>query len=490
MISSVLFLVFILTIPVYPAMAYKVVIFDGHMHSKYSDEGKMTEGREISHMAEDVRKILEGDRSREKCAFAVTDHSDVVFKRIKVGPITIEKGLRSLFTDADWETRQKDLEPFAGESEVIAIPGEEVTVGNGKNEKTEGHFLVYGLKERVPYPFEGLTPQMLELDSEGPPGDLLLPESVWDGKPPRKEVAAVLQDVGRLMAFGYIAHPNGGPGWKDNWTSYAWSQARPFIGTVVKGIEVFSAGNNHSVQYGGVRKSKAWHQWGDYLKSGTNFFVIGGSDNHNGEFTFGGVVGPNIGSSFTYLLFDDNQPITESTVEWALRNGHTVASTGPFVNLAVTPPGGKTAAGPGDTVTVKKGDEVTITVEWNEGLLRGKPLIGAYLTIYRCFKSEKGKGIEPLPGWDGKPVAVTGETSFSYKIKQDQFLFAKLEVVVDYLPLLSWYTAYTSPVFVDPPGVKRPAVDVALVIDCSGSMSWNDPQGLRKEAAKQFIDLM
>jgi hypothetical protein len=469
-------------------MAYKVMIFDGHMHSKYSDEheyyGKngMTkwqgDSRDIFEMAGDVRGIL-GNKS----IFAVADHSDVVtgwpFK------------LRSLFTDTDWEARQKDLEPFAGESsKVIAIPGEEVTVGNGKNEKTEGHFLVYGLRERVPYPFEGLTPQMLEPDPEGPPGDMLLPKSVWEGKLSRKDVVAVLRDVGKLGAFGYIAHPNGGPGWKDNWTDYAWSKARPFIGTVVKGMEIFSAGKDHSVQYGGAIKGKAWREWSNSLKQGQNFFVIGGSDNHHRR----GLGAVNkIGSSFTYLLFDDNQPITESTVEWALRNGHAVASSGPFVNLTVTPLGTKLAARPGDTVTVNKGDEVTITVQWNEGLLRGKPLMGTYLTIYRCFKSEKGKGIEPLPGWDGKPVAMSGETSFSYKIEQDQFLFAKLEVAVDYSPLLTgadWYIAYTTPVFVDPPGVKRPAVDVALVIDCSGSMSWNDPQGLRKKAAKQFIDLV
>jgi len=31
-------------------------------------------------------------------------------------------------------------------------------------------------------------------------------------------------------------------------------------------------------------------------------------------------------------------------------------------------------------------------------------------------------------------------------------------------------------------------IDVALIIDSSGSMSWNDPQDLRKEAAKIFID--
>ena len=36
----------------------------------------------------------------------------------------------------------------------------------------------------------------------------------------------------------------------------------------------------------------------------------------------------------------------------------------------------------------------------------------------------------------------------------------------------------------------REVVDVALIIDSSGSMSWNDPSDLRKEAAKVFVDTM
>jgi hypothetical protein len=39
-------------------------------------------------------------------------------------------------------------------------------------------------------------------------------------------------------------------------------------------------------------------------------------------------------------------------------------------------------------------------------------------------------------------------------------------------------------------GGTTTAVDVALVIDSSGSMSWNDPSGLRKSAAKSFVDAL
>jgi hypothetical protein len=40
------------------------------------------------------------------------------------------------------------------------------------------------------------------------------------------------------------------------------------------------------------------------------------------------------------------------------------------------------------------------------------------------------------------------------------------------------------------PGQCTENVDVALIIDSSGSMSWNDPQDLRKEAARNFVTAM
>lgn len=33
-------------------------------------------------------------------------------------------------------------------------------------------------------------------------------------------------------------------------------------------------------------------------------------------------------------------------------------------------------------------------------------------------------------------------------------------------------------------------LDLAFVLDSSGSMSWNDPHGLRKQAAKNFVDAL
>ncbi|HAG08943.1 MAG TPA: hypothetical protein DCK87_05190 [Desulfotomaculum sp.] len=470
--SRFLVAVFVLSTLAMPGHSYQRVIFDAHTHSKYSDESIITKGREIKDMVKDIQKILGADQGAVKTGFAVTDHSDVVVKK---GLIR----LRALFTEKDWKSRQEDISRLG--SSGLVIPGEEVTVGRQVGTEkggvvTHGHLLAYGMAEMLPHPFD--PPLNLESDPDDPE-DKQLPETVWNGIPPRKDVWWFLKDLQSSGGFGYIAHPNGGPYWKDNWTSHAWQQIKGFTGKVVKGFEIFSGGADHSVQYRGSSKSKAWREWAGYLKQGQNFFVVGGSDNHNK-----GILSPKIGSSFTYLLLDDSDdPNNPDNAVRALRKGRTVASQGPFVNLIVTTPEGE-KFGPGDIALIKKGEEVTVNINWEPGTCK-EPILGALLTVYRCTKGSK-EGIQPIPGWDQKNVSEHKSLFFPFQVKEDQFIFAKLEV----LPIDSGIRAYTSPVHLDPPGVKRPVVDVALVIDCSGSMQYNDPDGLRKVAAKQFIDLV
>ncbi|MDI6916070.1 MAG: hypothetical protein QMC95_17965, partial [Desulfitobacteriaceae bacterium] len=124
------------------------------------------------------------------------------------------------------------------------------------------------------------------------------------GNPPRKDVRSILNTL-PYGATGYIAHPNGsGPSRQDQWTDYAWAASDRYIGGkngLIKGMEILSAGGDHTVQYIGLQKSSAWSQWESKLASGRNMFVIGGSDSHGPAFY------PQIGSSFTYLLLDDNE---------------------------------------------------------------------------------------------------------------------------------------------------------------------------------------
>ena len=56
----------------------------------------------------------------------------------------------------------------------------------------------------------------------------------------------------------------------------------------------------------------------------------------------------------------------------------------------------------------------------------------------------------------------------------------------------AWLAFFTSPIDCSGGGAGNEAgpVDIALVLDSSGSMAWNDPNGLRRTAAKSFVDLL
>ncbi|MEW6448977.1 MAG: hypothetical protein AB1426_13015, partial [Bacillota bacterium] len=481
------------------------VAFDGHVHTWYSDEGPMTRGRSIKDVASNITAILV-----DGAVFAVTDHSDVV---------DYGNDLRSLFTRRDWLDRKKEIDELRNKGfPVIIVPGMELTVGDGKGIDTHGHFLVYGLKDYwgelqeargLKAPFEKLTPDKLEDEKDARyahqpgyklnEGDKVFWRKVYGGNPPRKDVRKALEEVGAAGAFGYIAHPAG----KDSWTPYAWSAIRsggaPLAGRVVKGMEIFSGPRRQDSsgvigEWDQTLDTLAGKFYRNILRQGVNFFVTGGSDNHNGPGTIGGILGPNLGSSYTYLLFKDKKPTyNQDDIVDALKKGHTVATLGgPFVALTVEPVAGQEItvweadephdtkhageppAFPGDTVKAKPGQELKITVWWE------KAPAGSSIRVCSLGKGARKFQTVFYADLMGQP---SGEKSFTWKTDPaGAFLIARLEK--------SGSIAYTSPVFVDPPGVKRPAVDVALVIDCSGSMSWNDPQGLRKEAAKQFIDLM
>ncbi len=66
----------------------------------------------------------------------------------------------------------------------------------------------------------------------------------------------------------------------------------------------------------------------------------------------------------------------------------------------------------------------------------------------------------------------------------------RILIAYDYAPSIGNFRGYIDDIVITnsetPEAVKL--IDVALIIDSSGSMTWNDPQDLRKEAAKIFID--
>lgn len=443
--------------------AYQLEIVDDHLHSEYSDEGDFTKGRSLESIGQDLHDKFE--LQGLPYAGIITDHSDIV----RGWPVY----WRYVFED--WESRQNDINSLS--SQYTLLPGEEVTVGTGNGLDEGGHLLVYGIDEAVPIPFA--PPFNTEWSQEE---GLMLPESVWDGDPARKDVATILDEINtNPSAVCYIAHPNGGYGRQHQWLDSSWEASGSKIGGLIKGMEIISGGMDNTVQNAGLQVSSAWIQWGRKLSAGQNLFVTGGSDDHNRDAT--GY--PKIGDSFTYLLLNDyDDPSDKECILNALRLGHTISSAGPFVIMEVTAPNDPNQYIPGDKVMVNKGEAVNVNVRWNSGALSDVPPdAGAQVTIYRCFEKEGGE-IERLDNWADFTV---GERSFSYTVDSNCFMFAKVEIGST---VMAPRTAYTSPIYLDPPGTDRGNIDVALVIDCSGSMSTNDRYGKRKEAAKQFIDLV
>jgi hypothetical protein len=141
--ATVILAVYLLVFsPVY-ANAYTVVKADLHLHSKYSEETGMTENREIPQIASEVE-----DKLGFHSALAITDHSDVLSE--------FPYHQRSVLTLLEWDEIAKDIF-LANELFVPILQGEEITVGNGRNKDTQGHFLAYGIIRRPIIPFRGIT---------------------------------------------------------------------------------------------------------------------------------------------------------------------------------------------------------------------------------------------------------------------------------------------------------------------------------------------
>lgn len=102
---------------------------DGHIHTTKSD-GKSSVG-----------KMVQTGESEGLDWHVITDHSDVTY---------FDRFVRKYLTNEDWAALTTDT------ANVGAFLGEEVTVGNGKDLKTMGHFLVYGINNRIE-PFTSST---------------------------------------------------------------------------------------------------------------------------------------------------------------------------------------------------------------------------------------------------------------------------------------------------------------------------------------------
>lgn len=112
--------------------------------------------------------------------------------------------------------------------------------------------------------------------------------------------------------------------------------------------------------------------------------------------------------------------------------------------------GGKKAI-PGDTLTVRKGEKVAVSLDWHRGALRERQVTaGARVTVYQCAAG--ARGISPLKLINANQEGVV---TFSLPVEKEQFLFAKCESY-DFVSD-KWCVAYTSPILLDIPGSRADA---------------------------------
>ncbi len=356
---------------------------------------------------------------------AITDHSDLVL---------YNKWFKDELTLPEWSTLQKETNINWG---MPVLLGEEVTIGNGRDTKTKGHLLTYNINN----PIQVFERPIATTEAKG-------------STPNRRRSAnEILPDIRFQKGISFIAHPYKSP---DTWQ--AWDSANNNL-DIIKGMELFSAGR--------FQGNAALKKWQGFLKQQRPFWVVGNSDSHDISQAIPFL--PRMASSYTSLIASGS---SETDILNALKNGRAVASNGPSLSLTVN---GKY---PGDTIRdIAVGSKLNVNIGWNSTSEQGNP---TRIRIYDQSRDLTGAGT-PI-----NISGLTGSISFDYEVKGKGYILAKVETD-------KGKTAYTNPIFIKPAGIRsRPAsnnVSVALIIDCSGSMSWNDNKGLRKEAAKLFIDL-
>jgi chitodextrinase/uncharacterized protein YegL len=360
----------------------------------------------------------------------LTEHSDYVTKRFLLGG---SYTVRDILTPMKWEREKLDL---ANTVDIPVLQGEEITIGNGINLETQGHFLAYKISSPV---------QTLD--------------SIDDSN--RKNGEGILNEVETQGGFGFIAHPykfSGLGRFIEPWKCWNLTVKYP---KTIRGLELLHA--NHDAP------QETINLWDRKLQQGREFFAIGNSDAHINKSVTGWFAVP--GQSFTYLYIPTGNP-TPANIYSALYNGRAVASNGPFITFSVE------KAQPGDYIVAQKGDILDLNIVWatNPSDFSLKQGIEVYDQSVSCTDA-------PEPIYGATVLTSTGTMTIPYEVKEEGYV--RLRLVTD-----KGKVAYTNPIFIKTPGAKSyQNVSVALIIDSSSSMINNDPQDIRKEAAKFFVDL-
>jgi len=91
------------------------------------------------------------------------------------------------------------------------------------------------------------------------------------------------------------------------------------------------------------------NEWRDRMLAGQRIYATAGSDDH---FLV------KFGHHWTYVYVPPGTPLNRSTIADAIRNGRTIASTGPFLSISV----GNTMIG--GSITAAQGTDVDVTLVW------------------------------------------------------------------------------------------------------------------------------
>lgn len=391
---------------------------DGHIHSKDSWDA--------SAYNDDIEELALAAEKEGLSWTIVTNHSDVVTRKWGLWGELI---VRQVMTPSNWQNQISECQSVSQKLGITVLPGEEITIGNGTNLETRGHFLAYGLSKYVPSMY-----------------------SQSDIK--RRKGEDILSDIRSAGGFGFIAHPYKFGTWPidaEPWKD--WNLLNPYS-YVIRGIEIVH--NNHNPP------QETINLWDRKLQQGREFFGIGNSDAHREG---------SVASGFTYLKIP-NGNVTASYIYEALYNGRAIASNGPFITFNIK---GKE---PGDYVEAQKGDILDLNIAWatNPSDFSLKQGIEVYDQSVSCTDA-------PQPIYGVTVLTPTGTMTIPYEVKEEGYI--RLRLITD-----KGKVAYTNPIFIKTPGTKSyQNVSVALIIDSSSSMINNDPQDIRKEAAKFFVDL-
>jgi len=365
---------------------------DAHIHTKDSWDAYKV------HPYLDVSDMVNASKSKDLEWAIITDHSDVVTRKwIFWG----DQIIRDFLDQERWQNQKQKIQAI---TDFPILQGEELTMGNGKDLKTEGHFLAYGINDFIP-----------------------TLSSLNDAKRPTAE--DLIKEVKAKEGFGYISHPfKFGTLLLDAEPWLAWDLLLKYPDTI-RGVEILHG--NHDAPVATL------NLWDRKLKQGKKLFGIGNSDAHQAGRHH--IAYPIVGESFTYLHIpgvSEGESPTEAQIYGALKDGHSIISNGPFLNFTVN---NKT---PGQEVQATPGDTISLDINWKSTEEHGE-LKKIHLFDQGTYTDFRIGPFETL-----EVGGLSGQRGYNYSVRGEGYLRLKGETS-------KGKVVYTNPIFIETKGASK-----------------------------------